>query len=116
MSNQTTMTSVFRGDSHAMLMCPIPLPTVRSSYTIIWEQLVDSTPIQIMNDPESRGYYILSQDNRTLSVLISNSTDQMVFRCKVILKRSSDPQRCPLDTILGPFMEFLILGRSKFNC
>ena len=110
MSNQTTTTGVFHGDSHAMLMCPIPLPTVRSSYTIIWEQLVDSTPILIMNDSESRGY-ILSQDNRTLSVLISNSTDQMVFRCKLILKRCSDPQRCPLDTILGSLMEFLILGK-----
>ena len=104
------MTGVFRNDTYAMLMCPIPLPTVHNSYTIIWEQFVDSTPIQVMNDSESRGY-ILSQDNRTLSVSIFNSTDEMVFRCKVILKRCSDPQRCPLDTILGPLMEFLILGK-----
>ena len=33
-SNQTTMTGAFRDDTYAMLMCPIPLPTVRSSYTI----------------------------------------------------------------------------------
>ena len=100
--------------NYAMLMCPIPLPTVRSSYIIMWEQLVDSTPMQIMNDSESRRY-ILSQDNRTLSVLISNCTDQMVFRCKVIMQRCSDPQRCPLDTIIvGPLMEFLILGTQLY--
>ena len=104
------MTDVFRNDSKAMLTCPIPLPTVRNSYTIIWEQIVDSTTIQVMNDSESRGY-ILSPDNRTLTVSISNSTDQMAFRCKVILKRSSDPHRCSLDTIFGPLMEFLILGK-----
>ena len=67
-----------------------------------------STTIQVMNDSESRGY-ILSQDNRTLTVSISNSTDQMAFRCKVIMQRSSDPHCCPLDTIFGPLMEFLIL-------
>ena len=73
---------------------------------------MDSTPMQIMNDSESRRY-ILSQDNRTLSVLISNCTDQMVFRCKVIMQRCSDPQRCQLDTIIvGPLMEFLILGTN----
>ena len=77
---------------------------------------MDSTPIQVMNDSESRGYiYILSQDNRTLSVSNYNSSDEMVLRCKVILKRSSDPQRCPLDTILGPLMEFLILGKILQN-
>ena len=51
---------------------------------------MDSTPIPLMNDLES-GRYILSQDNKTLSVLISNSTDRMVFRCKVIMQRCSDP-------------------------
>ena len=109
-SNRTTMTGVFRDDTYVMLMCPISLPTVRSSYTIIWEQLVDSTPIQVMNDSESRGY-VLSQDNKTLSVLISNSIYQMIFQCKVILQRCSDPQRCPLDTIVGPHMEVLIMGK-----
>ena len=108
--NQTTMTGAFRDDTYAMLMCPIPLPTVRSSYIIMWEQLVDSTPMQIMNDSESRGY-VLSRDNRTLSVSIFNSTDQMVFRCKVILQRCS--QRCPLDTIVGPHMEVLIIGKVR---
>ena len=107
MSNQTTMTGAFRDDTYAMLMCPIPLPTVCSSYTIIWEQLVDSTPIQVMNDSESRGY----QDNKTLSVLISNSIYQMIFQCKVILQRCSDPQCCPLDIIVGPHMEVLIMGK-----
>ena len=113
-SNHNTITGAFCDDTYAMLMCPIPLPTVRSSYIIMWEQLVDSTPMQIMNDSESRRY-ILSQDNRTLSVLISNCTDQMVFRCKVIMQRCSDPQRCPLDTIIvGPLMEFLILGTQLY--
>ena len=107
-SNQTTMTGAFRDDTYVMLMCPIPLPTLCNSYTIIWEQLVNSTPIQVMNDSGSRGY-VLSQDNKTLSVLISNSTDQMVFQCKVILQRCS--QRCPLDTIVGPYMEVLIIGK-----
>ena len=70
---------------------------------------MDSIPL--MNDLES-GRYILSQDNKTLSVLISNSTDWMVFQCKVIMQRCSDPQRCPLDTIIvGLHMEVLIISK-----
>ena len=51
---------------------------------------------------------MLSQDNKTLSVLISNSTD---LQCKVIMQRCS--QRCPLDTIVGPHMEVLIIGKVR---
>ena len=77
LSNQTVSIHAFCNTS-AMLICPIPLPTVRSNYTIIWEQLVDSTPIPLMNDSEL-GRYILHQDNRTLSILVMDSTDERVF-------------------------------------
>ena len=90
-SNQTTITGAFHDDTYVMLMCPISLPTVCTSFIIMWEQLVDSIPIPLMNDSKS-GRYILSQDNKTLSVLRSNSTDRMVFRCKVIMQRCSDPK------------------------
>ena len=87
-------------------MCPIPLPTVRSCYTITWEE-IESTPIPLMNDSES-GRYILSQDNRTLSILVLNSTDQMVFRCKLNLRQCllpSRPDQCLETDVEGPFME-----------
>ena len=105
-SNETVSTDVFRNTS-AVLMCPIPLPTVRSLYTVIWEQIVDSTAIQLMNSRQ----YTISQDNRTLSVPILNSTDQRVFRCRVNLRRCSVTQRCELNSIMGPFMKFRVLGK-----
>ena len=110
-SNQTLSTDVFCNTS-AMLMCPIPLPTVRSSYTLMWEQLLGSTPIPLMNDSES-GRYILSQNNRTLSILVLNSTDQMVFRCKLNLRQCSPsrPDRCLLFNVEGPFMEINALSK-----
>ena len=103
-SNQTVSTDVFCNAS-AMLMCPIPLPTVRSLYTIIWEQLVNSIPIRLMNDSEKE--YILSQDSRILFVLISSPT---VFRCKVKFRQCSDSQRCQILDITGPLMEIKVLG------
>ena len=106
-SNQTVSTDVFCNTS-AMLMCPIPLPTVRSLYTIIWEQLVNSIPIRLMNDSDRE--YILSQDSRTLFVLISSPTDQRAFRCKVKFRQCSDSQRCQILDITGPLMEIKVLG------
>ena len=109
-SNQTITTDVFR-DTYAMLTCPIPLPTVRIAYTIIWEQLVDSSPIPLMNGSESSGY-ILSQDNRTLSILIPNSTDNRIFQCMVNLQRCLTCRCLVPFNIIGPFMETNVLGKS----
>ena len=94
-----------------MLICPIPLPTVRSHYTLIWEQLLDSTLIPLMNDSES-GIHILSQGNRTLTILVLNSTDQMVFRCKLNLRQCSPsrPELCLESDVEGPFMEINVLS------
>ena len=98
-------------------MCPIPLPTVQSAYTIIWEQIEDSTPIIITNDSNR---FMLSLDNQTLSIQISNSTDQMVFQCKLKLRQCSplDPRRCQVVDVEGPFMEINVLGepRAKLKC
>ena len=112
MSDQSITTDVFR-DTYAMLTCPIPLPTVRIPYTIIWEQLVDSSPIPLMNGSESSGYNItLSQDSRTLSILISNSTDNRIFRCTVNLRRCSLTHHCLVPfNIIGPFIETNVLGK-----
>ena len=73
---------------------------------------MDSTPIQLMNDSESDGY-ILSQDNKTLSVSVPNSTDQRVFQCKLYLQQCSsyDPQRCQSLSVEGPLMEINVLGK-----
>ena len=103
-------TDAFRNTS-VMLMCPIPLPTVRSNYTLMWEE-IDSTPIPLMNDSES-GRYILSQDSRTLSILVLNSTDQRVFRCKLNLRQClpSRPDRCLETDVEGPFMEINVLSK-----
>ena len=103
-------TDAFRNTS-AMLICPIPLPTVRSHYTLIWEH-IDSTPISLMNDSES-GRYILSQDNRTLSILVLNSTDQMVFLCKLNLRQCSPSRtdQCLESDVEGPFMEINVLSK-----
>ena len=67
---------------------------------------MDSTPIPLMNDSEL-GRYILHQDNRTLSILVMDSTDERVFRCKLNLKQCSPsrPDRCLLFDVEGPFME-----------
>ena len=65
-----------------------------------------------MNDSES-GRYILSQDSRTLSILVLNCTDQMVFRCKLNLRRCSPsrPDQCLEADVEGPFMEINILSK-----
>ena len=109
MYDRNISTDVFR-DTYAMLMCPIPLPTVRIPYTIIWEQIVDSTPIPLMNDSES-SRYILSFDNRLLSVLISNLTDHRIFQCRVNLQRCSDTHLCQSFNVLGPLMYTHVLGK-----
>ena len=49
--------------------------------------------MQLMNDTETREY-VLSQDNRTLSVLISDSIDQRAFQCKLRMQQCSLPQIC----------------------
>ena len=54
--------------------------------------------MQLMNDTESREY-VLSQDNRTLSVLISDSIVQRTFQCK-----------CQSE-VIGPLMKVRVLGR-----
>ena len=108
-SDRNISTGVFR-DTYAMLTCPIPLPTVRSLYTIMWEQIVDSTATQIMNDSES-SRYILSFDNRLLSVLVSNSTDRRIFRCRINLQRCSDTHLCQSFDVLGPLMNTHVLGK-----
>ena len=110
MSNQTVSIGAFRNTS-AMLMCPIPLPTLRSLYTIMWEQIVDSTPI-----PLDTGRYILSQDNRTLSILVLNSS-QTVFRCKLNLRQCSPsrPENCLLFDVEGPFMEINVLSKLMIH-
>ena len=106
MSNETILTDVFL-DTYAMLTCPIPLPT--TLYTIKWEQVtVDSHLIQLMNDTESREY-VLSQDNRTLSVLISDSIDQRTFRCKLRMQRCS-LRRCQWE-LTGSLMKVRVLGK-----
>ena len=108
-SNQTISTDVFRNTS-AMLTCPIPLPTVRSLYTnIVWEEFVNSTPIRLTNDSESREH-IFSQDSRTLFLQISSPTDKRIFQCKVKFRQCSDPQRCNILDITGPLMEIKVLG------
>ena len=106
MSNETISTDVFL-DTYAMLTCPIPLPTL---YTIIWELVtVDSHHMQLMNDTESREY-VLSQDNRTLSVLISDFIDQRTFQCKLRMQRCSLPENCQWE-VTGPFMKVRVLGK-----
>ena len=110
-SNQNVSTDAFHNTS-VMLMCPIPLPTVRSSYTLIWEQLMDSTPIPLMNDSDS-GRYILSHNSRTLSILI-HFTDQRVFRCMLNIQRCS-PIRCQEFDVEGPFMEINVLSKLMIH-
>ena len=106
MANETIMTDVFL-DAYAMLTCPIPLPTL---YTIIWEQVtVDSHRMQLMNDTESREY-VLSQDNRTLSVLISDSIDQRAFQYKLKMQRCSLPENCQWE-VTGPLVKVRVLGK-----
>ena len=106
MSNETILTDVFL-DTYAMLTCPIPLPTL---YTIKWEQVtVDSHPMQLMNDTESREY-VLSQNNRTLSVLISECIDQRAFQCKLRMQRCSLPENCQWE-VTGPLMKVRVLGK-----
>ena len=106
MANETIMTDVFL-DTYAMLTCPIPLPIL---YTIIWERVyVDSHRMQLMNDTESREY-VLSQDNRTLSVLISDSIDQRAFQCKLRMQRCSLPENCQWE-VTGPLMKVRVLGK-----
>ena len=106
MSTETILTDVFL-DTYAMLTCPIPLPTL---YTIIWDQVtVDSRLMQLMNDTESREY-MLSQDNRTLSVLISDSIDQRAFQCKLRMQRCSLPENCQWE-VAGPLMKVRVLGK-----
>ena len=105
MSNETILTDVFL-DTYAMLTCPIPLPTL---YTIRWEQIVDLIRIELMNDTESREY-VLSQDNRTLSVLISDSIDQRAFQCKLRMQRCSLSKNCQWE-VTGPLMKVHVLGK-----
>ena len=94
-----------------MLMCPIPLPSEHSLYTIHWVQIVDSVSMQLMNDSESRRV-MFSPDNRTLSVLITNSTDDRIFQCRVILRRCSNSHLCSHSFhFVGPFMETRVLGK-----
>ena len=104
MSNETILTEVFL-DTYAMLTCPIPLPTL---YTLIWEQIVVPFRMQLMNDTESREY-VLSQDNGTLSVLISDSIDQRTFQCKLRMQRCSLPENCQSE-VTGPLMKVHVLG------
>ena len=105
-SDETILTDVFL-DTYAMLTCPIPLPTL---YTIIWDQVtVDSHHMQLMNDTESREY-VLSQDNRTLSVLISDSIDQRAFQCRLRMQRCSLPENCQWE-VTGPLMKVRVLGK-----
>ena len=74
------------------------------------------SPILLMNDSES-GRYILHQDNRTLSILVIDSTDERVFRCKLNLKQCSPsrPERCLLFDVEGPFMEINILSKLMIH-
>ena len=107
-SNETILTDVFL-DTYAMLTCPIPLPTL---YTIKWDQVtVDTDRMQLMNDTESREY-VLSQDNRTLSVLISDSIDQRAFQCKLRMQRCSLPKNnyCQWK-VTGPLIKVHVLGK-----
>ena len=105
MSSETILTDVFL-DTYAMLTCPIPLPTL---YTIIWEQIVDLIRIELMNGTESREY-VLCQDNRTLSVLISDSIDQRAFQSKLRMQRCSLPENCQWE-VTGPLMKVRVLGK-----
>ena len=106
MSNETILTDVFL-NTYAMLICPIPLPTL---YTIKWDQVtVDLSQMQLMNDTESREY-VLSQDNRTLFILISDSIDQRAFKCKLTIQRCSLPENCQWE-VTGPLMKVRVLGK-----
>ena len=64
--------------------------------------------MQLMNDTESRKY--VSQDNRTLSVLISDSIDQRAFQCKLRMQRCSLPENCQWE-VTGPLMKVRVLGK-----
>ena len=108
-SNQTISNDVLR-NTYAMLTCPIPLPTLRSLYTIIWEQIEVLGPIRIIENSESRRY-MLSLNNKTLSVLISNITDQWLFRCTLKFRRCSYLLRCKFINITGPLMRINMLGK-----
>ena len=106
MSNETILTDIFL-NTYAMLTFPIPLPTL---YTIKWDGVtVDSHRMQSMNDTESREY-VLSQDNRTLSVLISDSIDQRAFQCKLRMQRCSLPENCQWE-VTGPLMKVHVLSK-----
>ena len=65
--------------------------------------------MQLMNDTESREY-VLSQDNRTLSVLISDSFDQRAFQYKLRMQRCSLPESCQWE-VTGPLMKVRVLCR-----
>ena len=65
--------------------------------------------MRLMNDTESREY-VLSQDNRTLSVLISDSIDQRAFQCKLRIQRCSLPENCQWE-VTGPLMKVYVLGK-----
>ena len=71
---------------------------------------MDSVPIQLMNNSESRGH-ILSKDNRTLFVQVLNSTNHRIFRCKMKMRLCSIMLCGLLDDIMGPLMELHVLGK-----
>lgn len=115
MSNDTVFFDVPRGREHTILTCPIPLPTAHMSlnYTITWERIItNSIPIPLTDDPESYGYRLL-QNNRSLSLPVSSSTDQKVYRCKLALTRCNITaiDRCVVAPIIGPNIRFKILGK-----
>ena len=93
-----------------MLVCPIPLPSDHNLYDIQWKQIVDSVSVQVTNDSESG--FMLSADNTRLFVLLSNSTDERIFRCKINLQRCSIIRLCAEKFIvMGPFMDIRVLGK-----
>ena len=116
MPNGTVFTNVSHGE-HVILTCPIPLPTVHISYSIMWERINNnSIPVQVTDDRQSGGYRLLEK-NRSLSLPVSNSTDQRVYRCKLTLTRCNITaiDRCKVDPIMGPYMRFNVLGKVRHN-
>ena len=111
MSNDTISIDIYRSMPTEQI-CPLPVPNIHSLVMyIIWEQISDGVPMPLMNNSEFS--YMLSHDNRSLS-LLSNSADQRVLRCTVRLRQCSDfnnPRRCKYNDISGSFMKFHVLGK-----
>ena len=113
MPNVTVIADTTHG--RAVLTCPIPLPTVLMflKYSIVWERIDNSIPVRLIGDPESYGYRLL-QNNKSLSLSVSKSNDQRVYRCKLTLTRCNITaiNRCAVPPIIGPNMRFNVLGKA----